>query len=58
MPAHAAVEDVGVRCKADGTVLTEIDRDMNDYVDKLAKEAAGRDQVTTEARSPTQLAVL
>ena len=45
VPAHTSASDVGVRIKGDGTVLSELDRSMNEYVDTLAKQEAKQDRV-------------
>ena len=50
MLALTSCKDVGVRRKIDNTVLSERDRFMNTYVDKLAKQSTDRDCVTEEQR--------
>ena len=65
MPAHTAEHEVGVRCKSDGTKLSQSDRKANAKADLLAKEAAGvnrvpkwiRDRIFNDAGQVSEMAV-
>ena len=55
MPAHCSRTMVGVAKKSDGTVLTQIDLELNSLADWLAKSAVGFHRVPVETRDRVML---
>ena len=51
MPAHTAEAHIGVKTLSDGTVLSRIDRSMNNEADRLAKAAAMSGRVPAWVRA-------